>query len=133
MAGLSKRNLKSADEVRKFHDHGAAEIYKLGSDVFMRATFEPGWRWTEDVQPLAGTRTCEVAHSLYVESGRMRIRMDDGQEEEVAAGDLVVVSPGHTAWVVGDEACVMLDFGDVARYAQRAPPAPRPEQEARVH
>ncbi|MDQ3265669.1 MAG: cupin domain-containing protein [Myxococcota bacterium] len=133
MAGLSKKRLGSADEHRRFEGHGGVEIYKLGSDVVMRATFEPGWRWSSDLQPIAGTRSCEVAHSLYVEAGRMRIRMDDGQEEEVSAGDLAVIAPGHNAWVVGDEACVMLDFGDVSRYAQRAPPAPRPEQEARVH
>ncbi|MCF2436346.1 cupin [Streptomyces thinghirensis] len=78
--------------------HGRASIPAV-------ATFRaPGWRWSESVAPIAGTDSCQVHHtSRLSSSGRMRIRMDDGAESEVGPGDVFVCSPGHDAWVVGDE------------------------------
>lgn len=133
MAGLLKKNLGSPDERRQFQAHGEVGIYNLGSEVVMRGRFDPGWRWASDVKPLAGTRSCEVAHALYVTAGRMRIRMDDGQEDEVGPGDVAFISPGHDAWVVGDESCLMVDFGDVGHYAQaRLAPTTQPGADARA-
>jgi quercetin dioxygenase-like cupin family protein len=85
----------------------------------MRAVFEPGWKWSVDVAPIAGTASCQAQHLGYVISGRMRIRMEDGSEDEVGPGDFLRVAPGHDAWVLGDEPCVMVDFGGVEQYAQR--------------
>ena len=73
-------------------------------------TFEPGWRWSESVGPIAGTKSCEVHHNGYCVQGRMRVRMDDGAEQEVGPGDVFVLPPGHDAWVVGEEPCVVYDF-----------------------
>jgi quercetin dioxygenase-like cupin family protein len=59
-----------------------------------------------------------VHHLGYVLSGRMRVRMNDGAEAEVGPGDVVEIDPGHDAWTVGDDPCVMLDFGGAAHYAK---------------
>ena len=81
--------------------------------------FEPGWRWSERVKPIAGTDSCQKAHLGYVLSGLMKVVMDDGTEGEVGTGDVFSIAPGHDAWTVGDEACVMIDFGGIEHYAKR--------------
>jgi hypothetical protein len=85
-----------------------------------RAVFESGWKWSECVKPVAGTDSCQVPHVGYVVSGRINVVMDDGQEQEYGPGDAVVIPPGHDAWTVGDEACVMLDFAGADEYAKGA-------------
>jgi uncharacterized cupin superfamily protein len=59
----------------------------------------------------AGTESCQVAHTGYIVSGRLSVRMDDGTEAVAGPGNAVAISPGHDGWVVGDEPCVMLDWG----------------------
>lgn len=116
--GMEAKSLDSPEETRPFVDKGRAEIVKVGNITVGRATFEPGWKWSDHVKPIAGTDSCQSAHTGYVLSGRMRIRMDDGTEGEVGPGDAFVVSPGHDAWVVGDGACVALDFSGAEAYAK---------------
>jgi hypothetical protein len=84
----------------------------------MRATFEPGWRWSECVKPIAGTPSCQVAHLGYMVQGRMRIKMDDGSEEEIGPGEVAMIPPGHDAWIVGNERCVIIDFQGGSVYAK---------------
>jgi quercetin dioxygenase-like cupin family protein len=67
-----------------------------------------------------GTDSCQVPHVGYVVSGRINVVMDDGQEQGYGPGDAVVIPPGHGAWTVGDEACVMLDFAGADEYAKGA-------------
>lgn len=110
MAEMAVRNIDSPDETRKFVANGWLDIVNVPGLSFGRATFEPGWRWSNDVKPLAGTDSCQVHHNGYVVSGRMAIRMDDGSEVEVGPGDVFVCPPGHDAWTVGDESCVVVDF-----------------------
>ena len=86
------------------------EIVHLGDTTANRVTFQPGFRWSEHVKPTAGTDLCEIPHTGYVVSGRAVIRMADGTERELAAGDAFDVPPGHDAWVVGDEPYVAVDF-----------------------
>jgi hypothetical protein len=90
----------------------------------MRGVFEPGWKWSEDVRPIAGTNSCQASHLGYVVSGRMKIRMEDGGEEELSPGDFFQISPGHDAWVVGSETCVLVDFAGYEQYAKPAGPPP---------
>ena len=99
---------------------GTRARVQLGETTIGRGVFGPGWRWSESVKPIAGTDTCQAHHTLYVLSGHMGIRMDDGTEAEVGPGDAVVIPPGHDAWVVGDEPCVAIDTTGVARYAKPA-------------
>lgn len=118
------KKFSSPDERRPFVDRGHADVLSFAQGTIGRAVFEPGWRWSEHVKPIAGTQSCEASHAVYVISGRMHIRMDDGQEAEVGPGDMVFVSPGHDAWTLGDEPCVMIDFAGMEQYA-------KPREEAR--
>ena len=118
MADLEVKNFDSPDETRPFEGKGQAEVLQIGGHTVGRATFEPGWRWSDNVKPIAGTDSCEVSHLGFVVSGRMKIIMDDGSEGEVGPGDVFAIPPGHDAEIVGDEACVCLDFGEFGEYAK---------------
>lgn len=119
MAGLEIKSLESPDETRPFAAKGKADYVSVGAGSVLRGVFEPGWRWSEHVKPIAGTESCQTRHLGYVLSGRMHIVMDDGSEGEVGPGDVVTIEPGHDAWTVGDEPCVLVDFGQVEQYAKR--------------
>lgn len=112
------KNFDSPDEVRPFQGHGQAKAVELDGHTVLEGTFEPGWKWSEDVKPIAGTDSCQVAHFGYVKSGAMTVHMDDGDDLEIGPGDVFVIPPGHDAEVTGSEACVMLDFGEAGSYAK---------------
>ena len=119
MAGIARKNIDNPDEVRQMKDgKGLVELVDLGSGLVGRATFEPGWKWSEHVKPIAGTDSCQAAHTGYVISGRMKIVMDDGDETEVGPGDFMKIAPGHDAWTVGNEACVAIDWQGMTDYAK---------------
>ncbi|MEU7568777.1 cupin domain-containing protein [Streptomyces fradiae] len=119
MAGFVRRNFDAADETRPFEDgKGRLDLVETDQGSVGRAVFEPGWRWSEHVKPLAGTESCQAAHTGYVVSGRMKVVMDSGESVEVAPGDFVSIEPGHDAWVVGDDPCVMLDWTGFGEYAR---------------
>src|SRR5437667_1667337 len=116
MAGGSKAVGK--DEVREF-PNGKVEIAKLGDAVIGRATFEPGWKWSESVKPIAGTDSCQVHHNGYCVAGQMLVKLDDGTEIETRAGDAYEFPAGHDGWVVGAGACGRVDCGrGIAGYAE---------------
>lgn len=117
--GLQKKSLDKPDETRPFVAKGKAQIVKLGAITVGRGVFESGWRWSEHVKPIAGTKSCQSAHVGYCISGRMRIKMDSGAEEEIGPGDAFTVAPGHDAWTLGGEPCVALDFTGMEAYAKR--------------
>lgn len=118
MAGLVHRSFDKADETRPFvGGTGRLDLVNAEGGSVGRAVFQPGWRWSEHIKPLAGTDSCESAHTGYIVSGRMNIVMDDGESAEVAAGDFIQIAPGHDAWVVGDEPCVALDWTGYDTYA----------------
>lgn len=114
---LLAAGIGTATDVRTF-PLGRMDVIELGSLVLGRARFEPGWRWSEHVRPVAGTPSCQVRHVGYVLAGRLAIRMDDGVEGIAGVGDAFVVPPWHDGWVVGDEACVMLDWAGGKEYAR---------------
>jgi uncharacterized cupin superfamily protein len=119
MAELVGKQFETPDETREFTEgKGRVELVDLNGNAVGRGTFEPGWRWSQNVKPLAGTDSCQVEHIGYVLQGRMAVRMDDGTEHEVGPGDTFHMPAGHDAWTVGDEACVLLDFGGLRGYAQ---------------
>jgi quercetin dioxygenase-like cupin family protein len=121
MTDLERANIDEPVESRPFMaDKGRMDLVLLDGVLVGRGTFEPGWRWSEHVKPIAGTDSCQAAHMGYCISGRMRVRMDDGQEAEVGPGDFMLAAPGHDAWIVGDEACVIIDWQGVKDYAKRA-------------
>ncbi|MGW2515464.1 cupin domain-containing protein [Streptomyces sp. NPDC001617] len=106
---LEIKAVEKPDERRDFPSGHLEAVHMTGLD-FAVGTFEPGWKWSESVAPIAGTKSCQVHHNGYCVQGRMRLRMDDGAEQEVGPGDVFVVSPGHDAWVVSDEPCIVYDF-----------------------
>jgi hypothetical protein len=113
------KRFDSPDEVRPFMAHGRAEVLDMNGQDVGCGSFEPGWRWSADVKPIAGTDLCQVAHLGYCLSGRMTIHMQDGSDMQIRAGDVFAIAPGHDAEVVGDETCVLLDFGEFGEYAKR--------------
>ncbi|MFF0274266.1 cupin domain-containing protein [Streptomyces sp. NPDC004330] len=119
MTGIVRRNFDAADETRPFEDgKGRLDLLHGERGPVGRAVFEPGWQWSKHVGPIAGTESCQASHVGYVVSGRMKVVMDDGESAEYGSGDYMEVQPGHDAWVLGDEACVAVDwtgFGDYAR------------------
>lgn len=118
---ISVKNFDSPDEARPFQANGELRLVTVAGREIGKAVFEPGWSWSEDVKPLAGTQSCEFPHFLYVISGRLRIVMDDGDEVELRPGDVASIPPGHDAEVVGDEPCITVDLGeDDADYAKQA-------------
>lgn len=119
MASLQAKTFDVPDEVREFQGgKGRVELVEMGGNTVGLGTFEPGWRWSEHVKPLAGTDSCLVGHIGYVLKGRMNVVMDNGDELEVGPGDAFNMPPGHEAWTVGEEPCVLLDFGGLKGYAQ---------------
>jgi hypothetical protein len=119
MDKLEVKSFSKPDEVRTF-DKGKVELIKVGGAVIGLATFQPGWKWSEAVKPIAKTESCEAPHFQYQVSGTLRIRMDDGTERDVKAGEVALIPPGHDGWVVGNEPVVIVDFQGMADYARES-------------
>lgn len=113
------KSFDKPDETRRFEGKGWADVVTVADRPVGRGHFEPGWRWSTNVKPIAGTGSCQISHLGYCLAGRMRIHMDDGSEQDVTAGEVVAIPPGHDAEVLGQETCVILDFGEIAQYALR--------------
>lgn len=109
MAGVHRLDFDSPDETRT-PEKTRVDVVRLGDTTAARMTFEPGWKWSECVKPVAGTDSCQVRHVGIAQSGRMVVRHDDGTEVEVGPGDAYVIEPGHDAWVVGEEGFVGFEF-----------------------
>jgi hypothetical protein len=109
-AALHIKSFDVPDESFPVGGLARVETLNLGETPVHRATFQPGFRWTEHVKPIVGTDLCEIPHTGYVVSGRLGVRMADGTEREMAAGDAFDIPPGHDVWVIGDEPYVAVDF-----------------------
>jgi len=107
------------DEIREF-PNGRAEIISVGGAPVGRMIFQPGWRWSNDVKPLAKTSSCEAPHFQYHVAGQLAIRMDDGTEFVAGPGDVTSLPRGHDAWVIGDEPVVVIDWYGATNYAKNA-------------
>ncbi len=118
MPGVERKRFDDPDETREFGGKGHADLVLLNGEAVGRVVFEPGWRWSEHIGPIVGQSSCHASHVGYILSGRQRIRMDDGEEFELGAGDLISIAPGHDGWTVGDEQCVVLYFGGMEAYAK---------------
>ena len=114
---LRRKRFDHPDEVRTV-DKARIELVELGELTVGHTVFEPGWRWSEHVRPIAGTKSCQVHHIGYVISGHLRIEMDDGATIEVIGGDVFEVPPGHDAWVIGDEPWISVDYAGRRLFAK---------------
>ena len=113
MAGMTVRSFESPDEVRS-PDKTKVEVVDLDGTKAARVTFQPGWRWSECIKPVAGTDSCQAHHVGVVVSGRIHVVHDDGTEADAGPGDAYVINPGHDAWVLGDDAVVGYEFDSSA-------------------
>jgi quercetin dioxygenase-like cupin family protein len=113
---LTLVNLGSPTETRTF-DRGKFELYEVGPMTIGRATYEPGWRWSEHVGAPSGASLCMVEHVGLVVSGRAAVKMGDGEERVMEPGDLFYVPPGHDSWVVGNEPYISLHVMGSENYA----------------
>jgi class 3 adenylate cyclase len=112
------RSFSEPDERREF-DGGVLDLLSVGPLTFGLETLEPGWRWSKDVKPIAGTERCEFHHVGYQVSGRWMVEDRDGTQLEVGPGQIFDTPPGHDAWVIGDENSVTIDFQGIADWAAR--------------
>jgi hypothetical protein len=118
---LEIRRFDQPTEVRTFKK-GAFELLAVGGLSIGRASYEPGWKWSEHVGPQVGAELCEVEHVGMVISGRAAVRMADGTELVMGPGDVFAIPGGHDSWVVGDEPYVSLHFLGASGYAAKRDP-----------
>jgi len=111
------RSFTASDEIRSF-DNGQLELLSIGGADIGRLVLKPGWRWSNDVKPIAGTDLCEAPHFQYHVSGVLRIQMADGTEFDAVPGDVTSLPSGHDAWVVGDVDVVVVDWYGASEYAK---------------
>lgn len=107
----------STDEVRA-PAKTRIEVVQLEGFTIGRFNFEPGWRWSECIKPVAKTDHCQASHVGYAVSGRLTVRMKDGTEKTISAGDSYTIPPGHEAWVEGDQPFVALEVLSADTYAK---------------
>lgn len=119
MASAEVKSFDSPDEVRPFEGKGQADVVVVGGRAVGRTTFEPGWRWSVNVKPIAGTDSCQVDHFGYCLQGHMKVYMDDGSEIDIGPGQIASIPAGHDAEIVGEETCVFVDVGAFEDYAKR--------------
>jgi mannose-6-phosphate isomerase-like protein (cupin superfamily) len=97
-------------------DRGQIDVVEIAGGGVGRATFDPGWKWSEHEKPVVdGGDYCDVAHFVYIAAGRLHVVFADGGELDLEAGDVATIPAGHDGWVVGDEPATMFDFGGVAK------------------
>jgi quercetin dioxygenase-like cupin family protein len=108
-------SLDAPDQVLDM-ERGRFDIVRIAGGGVGRATFQPGWRWSEHEKPVVGGGDyCDVPHFVYVAAGRLHVVMADGSAFELKRGDIATIPAGHDGWVVGDEPVTMIDFGGVAK------------------
>lgn len=118
MKKAEKKSFSKPDEIREF-PKGHVELTKIGGATVGRGVFEPGWRWSTSVKPIAKTKSCEAPHFQYHVSGVLMVVMDDGTQIECRPGDVSLLPSGHDAWVVGNEPAVIVDFQGMVDYAKK--------------
>jgi mannose-6-phosphate isomerase-like protein (cupin superfamily) len=117
---LEAKSHDTPDEIRT-PDKTRVEIVRLTGSTIARLTMEPGWRWSECVKPVVGTDSCQVHHVGYAVEGQMVVRLEDGTEQVVKAGDSYTIPPGHDAWILGDDRFVGIEVLSAEQFAK--PPA----------
>jgi hypothetical protein len=116
-AASEHKTFTKPDETREF-PKGQAKILNIGGGSVGRLEFQPGWRWSNDVKPIAKTHSCEAPHFQYHLSGKLGIKMDDGTELVAGPGDVTALPSGHDAWVIGDEPVIVIDWFGASNYGK---------------
>ena len=116
MLDVILKRFEQPDELRQF-EKGKFELVHIAGMTIGRATYSPGWKWSDHVGRSIGKKNCDVEHVGIVLSGRATAAMDDGKVIEMKAGDVFYIAPGHDSWVVGNEPYVSLHLMGANRYA----------------
>ena len=116
MLDVILKRFEQPDELRQF-EKGKFELVHIAGMTIGRATYSPGWKWSEHVGRSIGKKSCDVEHVGIVLSGRATAAMDDGKVIEMKAGDVFYIAPGHDSWVVGNEPYVSLHLMGANQYA----------------
>lgn len=117
MKTAERKYFGAPDEVRSF-PKGKLELVNIGDGVVGKLTLEPGWKWSEHVKPIAKTEWCEAPHFQYHISGKLHVKMSDGEEFDAVPGDVTALPQRHDAWVVGNEPVVLVDWCGASNYAR---------------
>jgi quercetin dioxygenase-like cupin family protein len=112
------KRFDTPDEVRTF-EKGKFELVHIGGMTIGRATYEPGWKWSEHVGRAQGKKSCDVEHVGIVVAGCATAAMDDGRIFELRAGDLFYIEAGHDSWVVGEEPYISIHLMGASDYAAK--------------
>lgn len=115
MPRLQTKNFSKPDQIRQFPT-GRCDIVTLDELSIGRFVFQPGWQWSKDVAPIAGTSSCQFRHVGYMLSGSLGVRMEDGTTLTIGPGEAYEIPPGHDAWVVGDEPSCSVEFASAHNY-----------------
>ena len=107
----------SPDEVRS-PEKTRVEVVRLEGFTLGRLSFEPGWRWSECIKPVVQTDSCQVSHVGYAVAGHITVRLQDGTQKTIVAGDAYTIPPGHDAWVEGDEPFVGIEVMSAEQFAK---------------
>ena len=111
MSEVLVKNLDNQEHSWTALDGSTRTAVKLRTVFVGRGTYLPGWKWSDHEGKKTGKTS--QAHIGYIVSGRMIVKGVDGKEVAIGPGDAFEVTPGHDAWVLGNEACVALDFGNL--------------------
>ena len=117
MAGVELSDFSAPDEVRA-PDKTKVELVNLAGGQIGRYTFQPGWRWSECIKPVVHTESCQVHHVGHAVSGSITVRLDNGNQETIKAGDSYDIPPGHDAWVDGTEPFVGIEVQSADQFAK---------------
>ncbi|TFG84350.1 MAG: hypothetical protein E4H19_10345 [Chromatiales bacterium] len=109
MPRLQRKGFRTPDEVRSFPS-GRMDVITLDETQIARFVFQPGWRWSKDVAPIAGTRSCQHRHVGYTLSGTLEVLMDDGTRMTIGPDDAYEIPPGHDGWVAGEVPWESVEF-----------------------
>lgn len=115
--GFAQRSHDTPHE-RRTPPKTQVDVVRLEGFTLGRLTFEPGWRWSNDIKPVAGTESCQVSHVGYIVSGQLGLRLPDGSEAFVQPGESYTIPPGHDGWVVGDEPLVCIEVLSAEQFAR---------------
>jgi quercetin dioxygenase-like cupin family protein len=112
------KRFEEPDETRVM-TRGKFEIVRLGRMTIGRATYEPGWKWSEHVGPQLGEKRCRVEHIGLVLAGAAAVAFGDDRVVELRAGELFYIPPEpHDSWVLGDHNYISLHFLGADKYAK---------------
>ena len=117
VAKFEVKSHDTPDEVRS-PDKTRVEVVRLEGFTLGRFNFEPGWRWSECVKPVVKTDLCQASQVGYAVSGRIIVRLKDGTQKTIGAGESYTIPPGHDAWVEGNEPFVGIEVMSAEQYAK---------------